>query len=197
MGEDATLSMDNFVGKLKVWNESTTTSPSGRHLGHYKSLIKPFRAKDATDDVYYLNIQREALLRAHWQLLNYCLKHCYSLKRWQQVVNVMIHKEPGNNMIHRLRVIHLFEANYNLVLSVKWRQLLIHADQQGSLNEGQHGSRPGREATTLPFLGELKYEIAWLAHLSYVHRPSSLDEHASTWILTTLPWKFPTLRRPC
>jgi len=25
---------------FKVWTESTATSPSGRHLGHYKSLVK-------------------------------------------------------------------------------------------------------------------------------------------------------------
>ena len=24
---------------MKVWKESTTTSPSGRYLGHYKSLF--------------------------------------------------------------------------------------------------------------------------------------------------------------
>ena len=26
-------------GKMKVWRERTTTSPSGRYLGHYKSLF--------------------------------------------------------------------------------------------------------------------------------------------------------------
>ena len=27
-----------FKGKVKVWRETTSTSPSGRHLGHYKVL---------------------------------------------------------------------------------------------------------------------------------------------------------------
>ena len=26
-------------GEMKVWRQSTMTSPSGRHLGHYKSLF--------------------------------------------------------------------------------------------------------------------------------------------------------------
>jgi RecA/RadA recombinase len=34
-----TISDDAFSGKLNVWRESTSTSPSGLHLGHYKSLI--------------------------------------------------------------------------------------------------------------------------------------------------------------
>ena len=28
-----------FRGKMRVWRESTSTSPSGRHLGHYKALV--------------------------------------------------------------------------------------------------------------------------------------------------------------
>jgi hypothetical protein len=31
-----TISEADFIGKLKVWTESTSTSPSGMHLGHYK-----------------------------------------------------------------------------------------------------------------------------------------------------------------
>jgi hypothetical protein len=31
--------MKEFTGKFKVWRDSTSTSPSGRHLGHYKVLV--------------------------------------------------------------------------------------------------------------------------------------------------------------
>ena len=34
-----TITDEEFVGKLKVWKETTTTSPSGAHLGHHKALI--------------------------------------------------------------------------------------------------------------------------------------------------------------
>jgi hypothetical protein len=33
------LTMKEFTGKFKVWRESTLTSPSGRHLGHYIALV--------------------------------------------------------------------------------------------------------------------------------------------------------------
>jgi hypothetical protein len=68
--------------------------------------------------------------------------------------------EPNNHRIHRLRVLHLFEADYNLVLGVKWRQLMRHAEQHHLLNEGQYGSRSGREASALNFLEVLKNDIA-------------------------------------
>ena len=37
--EPAKITDEAFVGKLKVWKELSTTSPSGIHLCHYKALI--------------------------------------------------------------------------------------------------------------------------------------------------------------
>jgi hypothetical protein len=68
----------------------------------------------------------------------------------------MILKEANNHKIHRLRVLHLYEADYNLILRVKWRQLMRHAEANHTLNEGQYGSRAGREASSLNFLETLK-----------------------------------------
>ena len=36
-----TLTYKEFRSKMKIWRESTSTSPSGRHLGHYKVLVSP------------------------------------------------------------------------------------------------------------------------------------------------------------
>jgi hypothetical protein len=36
--------MEDFIGKFRVWREGTSKSPSGRHLGHYKTLIKTTNA---------------------------------------------------------------------------------------------------------------------------------------------------------
>jgi hypothetical protein len=33
------LTMDDFHGKIQAWKETTSTSPSGRHLGRYKALF--------------------------------------------------------------------------------------------------------------------------------------------------------------
>jgi hypothetical protein len=83
------------------------------------------------------------------------------LNRWKDIINVMILKEPGNAKVHRLHVIHIFEADYNLILSLKWRALLKHAEDQNLLNNGQYGSHAGREAPALLYLEELKSEIAY------------------------------------
>ena len=46
---DKILIEDEWVGKLKVWRESTSTSPSNMHLGHHKSLIYTFDDNDMID----------------------------------------------------------------------------------------------------------------------------------------------------
>ena len=34
------ISNNEFEQKIKIWSKTTTTSPSGRHLGHYKVLLQ-------------------------------------------------------------------------------------------------------------------------------------------------------------
>jgi hypothetical protein len=84
------------------------------------------------------------------------------MQRWKSVVNVMIFKEPGNYRIHRLRVIHIYEADFNALLAIKWRKLLHLSDNKGLINERQYGGRLGCEAQSLTLLEELKYDLSYL-----------------------------------
>jgi hypothetical protein len=87
----------------------------------------------------------------------------------------MILKEGHNHRIHRLRVLYLFESDYNLILGVKWRQLMCHAESHQTLNAGQYGSRSGREATGLNLLEVLKNEISHCSRKALLN----LDNDAS------------------
>jgi len=64
------------------------------------------------------------LVRAHPTMLNYTIRFGYQLQRWRKLVNVMLEKDVCRPRIHRLRVIHIYEADYNLLLAVKWRETL-------------------------------------------------------------------------
>jgi hypothetical protein len=149
-----------FVGKFKTWRESTSTSPSGRHLSMYKALLARTYSTDS-DTATDLHSIQTALIQVHVNLINYCLRFRYSLRRWKEIVNVMILKSVGDYHIHRLRVIHLYEADFNFILGIKWKQLLHHAESTNLLHDGQYGGRPGREATTLTFIEELKTDICY------------------------------------
>lgn len=49
----AELTESKFKGKIKCWGEATTTSPSGRHLSHYKILYaEPMYDKEEQEEQY-------------------------------------------------------------------------------------------------------------------------------------------------
>jgi hypothetical protein len=144
---------------IKKWPERTSTSPSGTHLGHYHVL---WRYRSLPEDVpkgVQVIAGQEFLIDCHVAMLNYSLKFGHSFDRWKDVVNVMLMKDPGNPKIHRLRVIHLYEADYNLLLAVKWRSAMHHAEDHHLLNDGLYGSRAGPSAHEPVFIELLQNEI--------------------------------------
>ena len=162
------MTLQEFRGKIKVWRENTTTSPSGRHLGRYKALfcdIQEAKSGDSDEDIS-ITTKQEQLAALILAVINYCIRNTYVLNRWKTVVNVMIFKDPGNFKIHRLRVIHIYEADFNLILAVKWRQMLHKANNDNLIHEGQYGGRPGCEAQSLTLLEELKYDLSYLTRRS-------------------------------
>jgi exonuclease III len=162
-----TITEQEYIGKLKVWKESTSTSPSGLHLGHYKALIARHDYSAVEAETIEENAKKEewdhmqsCLLRLHVQQLNYALERGYAYMRWRTVVNTILFKDPDNVRIHRTRVIHIYEADYNLMLGIKWRVALYQAEAFRELNDGQFGSRPRRNAIDPVFIEEMQFEIS-------------------------------------
>lgn len=169
-------------GFLK-WRESTTTSPSNKHLGIYKCLIiadlynilptnysnKINNSSNIQSDTTSINnnineyndknnqtnkstpitITKKALLIQH-KLINLAILHCHTYDRWQTVHNFFLEKMPGHPLITKLRVIHLYEADWNLVL----KYFIAHKLMQTSYNNNtlqleQAGGRPGQSADSM------------------------------------------------
>ena len=163
------ISKEDWIGKMRSWPESTTTSPSGFHLGHSKALIAEHDIDPSTEEGQVLEQQRNDLIDWHIGLLNCALENHYSFARWKHIVNVMILKEPDDLRIHRLRVIHLYEQDYNLVLALKWRHMIQLATNQQALQTTQFGGVPGRDAVIPTLCEEFQYEISWASKRPLVH----------------------------
>jgi hypothetical protein len=61
---------------------------------------------------------RTQILDVQTHIINIPLHNGFSPLRWQSVINAMLEKIPGRPLLHKLRVIHILEADYNLVLKV-------------------------------------------------------------------------------
>jgi hypothetical protein len=75
----------------------------------------------------------------------------------------MIQKVPGINRIDKLRVIHLYEADYNILLKIMWARFGVwHLIDHKAIHDGQSGSRPGKRAIDVVLQKEMKYLYASL-----------------------------------
>jgi hypothetical protein len=81
----------------------------------------------------------------------------------------LIKKEPGNTKIHQLRVIHLYKADYNLILRIFWAQkIVLMVETQQLFNESCYGGRHGLSAVDPVILEELQVSIAYLSRTNPV-----------------------------
>jgi hypothetical protein len=94
----STLTIDEFNQGFKLAAEKTSSSPSGRHLGHYKSSLK--------DDILCL---------VHSILMSTPFEFGFTLDRWLHALLVMLEKIKGQPCLDKLRVIQLLEADLNIM----------------------------------------------------------------------------------
>jgi hypothetical protein len=145
------ISVDDVLYCFKNWRETTSTSPSGRHLGHYRSLI-----------------QNPILLDCFVKFMNIAVQSGISVPRWSNAVNVMIEKDSGKPKINRLRIIHLFEADLNFFLKLQWGHRLVRrAMDLNLLHDGQHGSIPRRSALNPIMLTQLTTDLCRILKHDY------------------------------
>jgi hypothetical protein len=58
------------------------------------------------------------ILHAIHSLMDAASRKGFFLKRWTKVVNIMIYKSPGCIKLEKLCIIHLFEADFNLIIGL-------------------------------------------------------------------------------
>jgi len=144
------LDYEKLLEGIKKWPERMTTSPSGRHLGIYKSLGKHVIKKNDTETTLddpppKIGItQGRDILYAIFDIMLLAVHHEYPLQRWRKVWTLFIEKELGNPHLKCLRCIMIFEADWQLLL--KWHSsygFLPKTEEAGTLTLAQGGGRKG------------------------------------------------------
>ena len=70
----------------------------------------------------------------------------YSPKWWQFGINSLLTKEHGNFRIDWLRIILLYEADYNFNNKMLGKMMMYHAEKENRLAPEQYGSRRSKTA---------------------------------------------------
>jgi hypothetical protein len=92
--------------------------------------------------------------------------HVY--KRWEYILTCMLGKDIGIPRIHRLRVIHLYECDLNLLFSIFFRELDQHCEYNFLINKGVYGCRPYRRAIDPVFVDVTQTEMAMVSRTPLV-----------------------------
>jgi hypothetical protein len=93
---EALINEEDVTATYRVAKESTSSSPSGRHIGHYKAAVK-----DPT------------LASLHATMMSIPFQTGVIPEQWKHVMDIMLEKTPGDSRSHRLWLISLFESDLN------------------------------------------------------------------------------------
>jgi hypothetical protein len=146
---DTHMTREQVSAGFKKWREDTSTSPSGCHLGlrRIPAFSSPIKEIEAT---------RGRIQQIQADIINIPIGIGFSPSRWQTIVNAMLEKIAGKPLLHKLRVIHIVEADYNLALKeIFGRRLMYNCERFGTLGDYQDGFQKGRSTIKTLLQNEL------------------------------------------
>jgi hypothetical protein len=95
------------------------------------------------------------------------IKHCQTYNRWKTIYNFFIDKSPGNPLSSKLRVIHIYEADWNLTSKYfVAHKLHSKACKQKTVRTEQSRGRPGKSAAHSATNATITNEIIRLQKLT-------------------------------
>ncbi len=99
-------------------------------------------------------------------MMELAITHTHTYDHCKTIWTLLLEKDPGNPQIDQLRTIHLYKADYNLLL--KWfssKGFILHSEKAQRINDNQGGGHAGRSAIDLAITKVLSYGVAdtlWL-----------------------------------
>jgi hypothetical protein len=188
------VSFDEFISCFLHWREQTSTSPSGRHLGLYGTLVAAycnsggeFSTYHKSEDLTTQEMSEQILMMIHG-LAASAARLGFFLHRWIHVINVMIYKKPGCMELDKLRVINLFEADFNLMIGTLFGRRAMHHQVNKKLMNPARFGRPGGECADATIAKVLHNLTAKLSHTPMGQFESDttacFDHEIMTFVLT-------------
>ena len=138
------LTTEDLEGAIKSKAEKTASSPSGRHLGHYKTALN-----------------NSNVLQFHLNIINFARTHTCLPPRWSTAIQIRIPKKAGIPHIDKLRMIQLLEFDMNAQFGTTiGRQMIWNAEDNGQFSETPNfGNRPNTQVSSCTLLKKISYDL--------------------------------------
>ena len=131
---DFQTEFEDFHDFIKRIKEMTGTSPSGRSYSHYKVLL----------------VHEKKKLQLLHRLFSLALEYGVILHRWKKTVTSLIEKDEGRPRIHRMRSIHIIEAELQFVTKIVYaNRMMKTAEKHQLVTDEQYGGRKNRQALSV------------------------------------------------
>jgi hypothetical protein len=143
------------------WSEKVTTLQSGIHLRHYMSQYKThnFSFNGKSEEKEKMETQQQAITMVQVKLINTIVSHQFTLFQWQNIHSILLFKYKHNRYLHQTRNIHIFQADYNLILKLAWGQAIQQSEKSKLINEAQFGCRKQKTAHDPVMIETLLHEL--------------------------------------
>ena len=135
---------EEFIHFVKNAKEKSSCSPSGRTYSHYKTLL-----------------EKPDFLRTIHRIFSLALDNDIILNRWTNTITTLIPKDEGPIYVHRLRAIHVVEAELQFFSKLTYAKKMVHiAEKAKAITDEQYGGRKGRRAQSIVLNKILYYSIS-------------------------------------
>ena len=142
---DHGISLEDYTSLFKHTKESTSSSPSKIHMGHYIA-----------------SCEHTKISQVHCTFMDLPFRYGFTLDRWLNSLHCMLLKKD-KPYLTQLRIIQLIEADFNGALKILLScRLMRHADTNGINSRQTHGGRQGHSTYDAMVISQLSTDITRL-----------------------------------
>jgi len=94
-------------------------------------------------------------------MMDLAIQHTHAYDQWKTIWTLLLEKDIGNPAVNRLYTVHLYKADYILLL--KWfssKGFILKSEQAHQITNSQGGGRAGCSTIDLAIKKVLSYELA-------------------------------------
>ena len=136
------MTTEDYHSIFNHTKESTSSHPP-LHYGHFKAAC-----------------ESPILTEVNLAFMNIPFQYGYPLTRWLKSHHCMLQKKE-QPWIHKLRIVQLFEADFNSALKfLMGRRLMKHSEKNGINSHQLYGSRKGKSSIEALITLRVMYDMA-------------------------------------